>query len=322
VTVETEGTVVGSGDHIVHFYEHDSELVRTVAGYLADGLRTGAVAIAIATEAHRREFEAELTAAGIDVAQASREGTLVSLDAAATMAGFMPAGEIDGDTFRRVIGNVLREGAQTGRPVRAFGEMVSLLWEAGDVLGAIELERSWNDLGCELDFSLLCAYRRASVSSVKHAQALRQVCHLHSRVSEPPNGCEEHVPMWPATGTQVSGQFPAELDAPAAARHFLAEALRRWGHRGSLLHDAELVVSELATNAVVHARSPFSVVARSDGSGVRVSVRDASQFELKLRDRGPTAISGRGLPLVAAVARDCGVEVTAHGKTVWAELQP
>lgn len=246
----------------------------------------------------------------------------MSLDAAATMAAFMAAGEIDGDSFRRVIGSVLREGAQTGRPVRAFGEMVSLLWEAGDVLGAIELERSWNDLGGELHFSLLCAYRRASVASAEHAQAFRQVCDLHSRVLEAPNGCEEQAPMRPVTGTQVSSQFPAELDAPAAARHFLAEALRRWGHRDPLLHDAELVVSELATNAVVHARSPFSVVGRSDGSEVRVSVRDASRFEPTLRDRGPTAVSGRGLPLVAAVARNWGVEVAPHGKTVWAELQP
>jgi hypothetical protein len=157
MTMQTQGTVVAGNDHIVHFYEHDSELCRTVGSYLADGAETGAVAIVIATEAHRRRFGVELEAAGIDVAQASDDGTFVSLDAAVTMASFMPDGRIDGDAFRRVIGGVVQEAVQMGRPVRAYGEMVALLWDAGDVLAAIELEKLWNELGCDLEFSLLCA---------------------------------------------------------------------------------------------------------------------------------------------------------------------
>ena len=74
----------------------------------------------------------------------------------------------------------MRRAAATGRPVRAYGEMVALLWEHGDVLAAIELEELWNDLGRELDFSLLCAYRSASVQGDEHAQALEQVRLLHS----------------------------------------------------------------------------------------------------------------------------------------------
>jgi anti-sigma regulatory factor (Ser/Thr protein kinase) len=89
-----------------------------------------------------------------------------------------------------------------------------------------------------------------------------------------------------------------------------------------MVDDAQLLVSELATNAVLHARSAFSVVARAEESGIRVSVRDASPVTPKLRDLSATAPSGRGLHLVAALSADWGVEVTADGKTVWAELQP
>jgi anti-sigma regulatory factor (Ser/Thr protein kinase) len=87
------------------------------------------------------------------------------------------------------------------------------------------------------------------------------------------------------------------------------------------LDDARLLVTELATNAVVHAASPFSVVARAVDSGVRVSVSDTSPLRPTLRGDGSITSSGQGLRLLAALAADWGVEVTAHGKTVWAELE-
>jgi anti-sigma regulatory factor (Ser/Thr protein kinase) len=80
-------------------------------------------------------------------------------------------------------------------------------------------------------------------------------------------------------------------------------------------------VTELATNAVIHAHSPFSIVVRADHSRVRISVSDTSAGRPAQRDEGPMATSGHGLRLVAALSVDWGVEVTADGKTVWAELQ-
>ncbi len=187
--------------------------------------------------------------------------------------------------------------------------MVALLWEAGDVLAAIELETLWNELVREHDFSLLCAYRHQAVSGPEHAEALEQVCHLHWSVSHAPRRADE-----------VSGRFRAEPGAPDAARRLLVQALRRWGRHGFLLDDARLVLSELATNAVVHARTPFSVVVRCEEAGLRVSVRDFSRMKPVLLETGPAAASGRGLRLVEAVASDWGAELTTDGKTVWAEL--
>jgi len=73
---------------------------------------------------------------------------------------------------------------------------------------------------------------------------------------------------------------------------------------------------------VVHARSPFSVVARREGSGVRLSVHDLSTAQPVLRSTPDVlALSGRGLQLVAHVTSEWGVETTSAGKTVWAELR-
>ncbi len=314
-----EDLALGPGDHVVQFYQHEPELVETVGRYLSDAARSGAAVIGIATEAHRDAFLAELQAAGVDPAKACADGALTLLDAAATLASFMPEGRIDHDEFRQVIGSLVRRAGETGRPVSVYGEMVALLWDAGDVLATIELERLWNELGRELQFSLLCAYRSESVRGDEHAEALRQVCHLHSAVLPAPARDDPDAPHSP--DTEASARFPAELDAPRSARHFVAHTLGRWGHAGSLVDDAQLLVTELATNAVVHARSTFSVVARTEEACVHISVHDASTVKPTMRDGAPTSPSGRGLHLVAALSVNWGVEVTADGKTVWAELR-
>ena len=80
------------------------------------------------------------------------------------------------------------------------------------------------------------------------------------------------------------------------------------------------MVTELATNAVAHAQSPFSVLARSDQQVIRISVRDASSVITELRHVGPAEGHGLGLQMVDALASTWGVEVTAGGKAVWAQL--
>jgi anti-sigma regulatory factor (Ser/Thr protein kinase) len=307
--LELEDIAVGASDHVVRFYELESELSETAGRYLIDGARAGEVAIVVATQAHRRAFEAELAAAVIDPAESRRAGTLVWLDAAATMARFITGGRIDRDAFDRVIGAVVRQARESGRPVRAFGEMVSLLWDAGHVLTAIELEELWNELRRDLPFSLLCAYHSESVSGSEHAESLSQICHLHSSVLR-------------LAESEVSGRFPAEHSAPGEARRLVAHALGRWGHSGTFSEAAQLVVTELATNAVLHAGSEFSVLARAEDAGVWISVHDSCPLAPTVRDEGPMGASGRGLHLVAAIAVDWGVELTAEGKTVWAKLQP
>jgi anti-sigma regulatory factor (Ser/Thr protein kinase) len=318
--VEPEGLAAGSGEHVVRFYEHEAELVQTVGGYLGGVAKTGAAVIVIATEAHRRAFEAELKASGVDVATGRADGTLIWLDAERTMAAFVHQGQVNYEEFRQVIGSRVRRAGATGRPVVAYGEMVALLWEAGDVLAAIDLEKSWNELSREVPFALLCGYRTDSVLGHEHAEALQQVCALHSSVLQPP-GHEEPDALG-VSDAEVATEFSAQSNAPCSARHFVAQTLRGWGHAGSLLDDAQLLVTELATNAVLHARSSFSVVVRSEGAGVRISVLDRSRVTPIMRDPDPLASSGHGLRLVDALAVNWGVEPNGGGKTVWAELRP
>lgn len=87
---------------------------------------------------------------------------------------------------------------------------------------------------------------------------------------------------------------------------------------------AALVVSELSTNAVLHARTDFEVrlVVDLDRSIVRVEVADASPVAPMVRRFSAEATSGRGLALVESLASSWGVDLVpgGRGKTVWAEL--
>jgi anti-sigma regulatory factor (Ser/Thr protein kinase) len=297
------------GDHVVQFYERDEDLVAGVGRYLLDAAGEAAAAVVIATEAHRDAFARHLGAQGLDVAAARENGSLVLLDAATTLDRFTPEGRIDREVFFEVIGGVLRDAGRDGRAVRAYGEMVALLWDAGDVLAAIDLETLWNELAAELPFSLYCAYRSESVVGHEHAEALHEVCRLHSSV----------VPV-PGEVAEVAADFPAQLTAAAEARHLVAGAVRSWGHDGRLAIDAELVATELATNAIRHAGTPFRVSVERYGQVLRVSVHDRAQTLPAVHDPDAAQASGRGMQLIGAMSRRWGVEVTADGKAVWAEL--
>jgi KaiC/GvpD/RAD55 family RecA-like ATPase len=72
--------MVADGEHVVQFYDRDADLVRAVGDYLTRAISEGEAAIVIATEAHRRAFEADMAAGGIDVARAVVDGSLVWLD--------------------------------------------------------------------------------------------------------------------------------------------------------------------------------------------------------------------------------------------------
>jgi hypothetical protein len=297
-------TRVEPRDHVVQFYERDEQLVETVGAYLGDGLRLGEVALVVATRAHTGAFETALTADDISVAAARRDGSLITLDAGEMLSRFMLGHGPDARAFDDVIGGVVRQASQSGRRIRAYGEMVALLWDDGHVAAAIELETLWNELGLQVPFSLFCAYPTWSVTGEDRTDAFRDICHLHSAV---------------VGSSEQSRAFAKSARAPRAARHFVVETLTRWGCE-ELVADAAVVVTELATNAVVHAQSDFTVALLSRPGDVRISVRDASDALPVLGDLAVAALSGRGVALVAAMASRWGTDRTSDGKVVWAEF--
>jgi anti-sigma regulatory factor (Ser/Thr protein kinase) len=295
--------------HVAHFYGSDEELLGRAVEFLLDGLRHGAGAVVIAGAGHRDALAARLRAADAPV-----DRGYLAVDAAETMARFIDGGEIDRDGFEPVILDLVRRAAPEGGGARAYGEMVGLLWGAGDIHAAIELDRLWDRLSERLGIDVFCSYPLDGVDVGNRLDAVLRVCALHDATYG------DHGPLpRREDASSVSVVLPASLSAPAAARRLVVGALRRWGVV-PVADDAALVASELATNAVLHARGPFTVEVRRCDDRVRVTVTDRSAGLAVPRTLGPGATSGRGLHMVAAVATAWGTGAAADGKTVWAEL--
>jgi anti-sigma regulatory factor (Ser/Thr protein kinase) len=128
-------------------------------------------------------------------------------------------------------------------------------------------------------------------------------------------------------GTNRPGDAVARVSLPPAttssrsARRFVLDALARWG-RSDLADTAAVVVSELVTNAVVHARTTCRVTLRLTADAVRIEVGDDGPGAPELREPSPSRPGGRGLRLVATLSRAWGsvVATDGRGKVVWAEL--
>ena len=100
----------------------------------------------------------------------------------------------------------------------------------------------------------------------------------------------------------------------------LLRAVAEGGAFAGRLDDGELALTELVTNAVLHGREPIEVVLRVGPEALRVEVSDASPVSPSFSMLDPTAVTGRGLLLLSAVADRWGVEPSAAGKAVWFEL--
>lgn len=299
-------TIEEPHDHVVDFYERDGELAARVSAYLSGGL-DGEVAVVIATDEHRALIASHLEASGTDVEAAKAAGLLIELDAAALLDRFCSNGTVDPIEFDRHVGALIR--AQRLAPgIRAYGEMVQLLWGRGEVVAAVALESLWNELGRDEAFHLYCGYRADGLA--EYPQALGEIRQLHSDV----------VSGTPEIGESPlqAANFPASLHSPGRARSFARSVLEEW-HLEHITDAVVLVVSELGTNAVVHAASPFSVSLARQGSVVRIAVRDGDRS--MPRSREPSSDSGgRGMTIVQNLARDWGFEPEAEGKSVWAEI--
>jgi len=117
----------------------------------------------------------------------------------------------------------------------------------------------------------------------------------------------------------VAAFYDPDPRSPARARRMVRDALTD-RHLSHLAEDTIIVVSELAANAVRHARSGLAVTLANTPVGVRISVTDSSGQLPALRRAAPNAGAGRGLQLVDGLANRWGVTLGPAGKTVWAEL--
>jgi hypothetical protein len=168
-------------DHLVQIYEDETRFMETLERFIGEGLRAGEATVVIATASHLTWLESRLREAGHDLDAAGAEDRFIALDAASTLSEFMVDGWPDDARFFEVIGGVIARAKRGGRGMRAFGEMVALLWAQGHNGATVRLEHLWNELIEQQALALFCAYPRIGATR-DLTEALTDVCAAHSKV--------------------------------------------------------------------------------------------------------------------------------------------
>jgi KaiC/GvpD/RAD55 family RecA-like ATPase len=146
--------------HAVQFYDSRASLAGIVGRFLGEGFVAGLPAIVIATAEHREAISQVLSAHYFDLERLTTVGDLIMGDADEALASFMLDGMPDPDRFSDAIIPLIEKASRGRRNcvIRAYGEMVDVLWRVGQTAAAIRLETLWNQLAQSHSFSLLCGY--------------------------------------------------------------------------------------------------------------------------------------------------------------------
>ncbi len=119
---------------------------------------------------------------------------------------------------------------------------------------------------------------------------------------------------------EIAETLPPEPASASRARRLVREVLERHGHE-ELVDSATLLVSEVVTNAVLHAGTSIGLRCRIGTDVVRLEISDGSSVLPSIRHYDEIASTGRGLSLVAALSQAWGLVPDEFGKTVWFEFR-
>ena len=168
-------------EHLVQIYGDDGVFLDALQGFVTAGLTSGDGVIVIATDAHLSAIDERLQLAGIDVWGARGRDQYIPLEATETLGRFIMNGWPDEYLFEQCVTELVARAGRNDRRVRAFGEMVAVLWAQGHSGATVRLEHLWHSLCQTKAFSLFCAYPKSGFTRDAEA-SIQEICAAHSRV--------------------------------------------------------------------------------------------------------------------------------------------
>jgi hypothetical protein len=171
-------------DHTVQVYEDEEAFLDTLEAFVMAGFRNNDAIIIIATPEHRSALAERLERNGVNVGAAASGGQYIVRDARASLARFMIDGWPAEARFHAMVEELIAKGRENHATVRAFGEMVALLWEEKLYRATMRLEHMWTRLCQRESFPLFCAYPKAGFEDCDPANC-REVHEAHTRTVPP-----------------------------------------------------------------------------------------------------------------------------------------
>ena len=169
-------------EHAVQVYRDDDTFLDSLQTFVSSGLRAGESVIVIATASHLHELEKRLRKGWIDIDRCRWEDRYIAVLAQETLAQFVVDCKLDEALFIETAGALIARARGKGRKLRAFGEMVGILWGEGKKDAALRLEHLWTRLQAAQKFPLFCAYARSQFKQDSLESDIRSICAAHTRI--------------------------------------------------------------------------------------------------------------------------------------------
>jgi hypothetical protein len=168
-------------DHLVQIYENNTIFLNTLEGFAGSGLLSGDSVVVIATKDHLASLNERLKKQGFDLDHLIKTDHYFPLDAHDTLSRFMINNWPDESLFEEYISQLVTRATTNNRKVRAFGEMVAVLWQQGHSGATVRLEHLWCRLHDRKQFSLYCAYPKNGFTQ-SAGDSLDTICKAHSKI--------------------------------------------------------------------------------------------------------------------------------------------
>jgi hypothetical protein len=172
---------IAPNNHLLQIYENDDVFLNTLESFIENGILEGESVIIIATAQHIEQLDRRMILRGMNTAELIKSNCYIPLDAEDCLAKFMVNDWPDEELFMDMVTALLKRAQTNKRKVRAFGEMVAILWNQGHCGATVRLEYLWNQFCKKQAFCLFCAYPKSGF--VQDAgKSITHICEAHTKV--------------------------------------------------------------------------------------------------------------------------------------------
>lgn len=167
--------------HVVQIFEDPEVFLNLLEGFVAGGITVGDGVIVLAQRHYLQALEERLLFHGYDLAGLAARNQYIGLDAEYVLSKIMVNDWPDYHLFMETMEGLFQRARQQQRGVRAFGDLVAVLWGQGKSGATVMLEYLWNTL-CEKEpFSLFCAYPQSGFDQDSRS-AIKNICSTHTQM--------------------------------------------------------------------------------------------------------------------------------------------